>query len=399
MNKAVSRRSFLCSSAALAAGLAVDFTLAPGVFAEEAAPGRVYVGTYTGHDGHGEGIYLFDFDSATGGLSNRRLAAATPSPSWIAIHPSKRFLYAVNEQSGGTGSATAFAVDPATGALRSLNTVSSHGTAPCHLSFDASGKFAFVANYVSGTIAVLPIEADGSLGEATDVQQHTGVAGAPNGSTSAPPGGFTVVGHDAPHAHFAIHDPQGRFVLVCDLGQDRIYTYRFDAGAGKLSVASTTPVPTGDGPRHLAFHPSGKWLYAITEQGSTVMLFDYDAQTGALRQREIVSALPEGFAGTSYGSEICIHPNGKWLYASNRLHDSVAVYSIGADGRLTHTSQAHTQGDYPRHQNIDPSGRYFFVCNQHGDNIPSFRIHPQTGALTPIGHYAAAGTPACLIFA
>ncbi len=188
MNKAVSRRSFLRSSAALTTGLALSIDALAG----EAAPGRVYVGTYTGHDGHGEGIYLFDFDAATGGLANRKLAAATPSPSWIALHPSKRFLYAANEQSGGTGSATAFAVDPATGALRSLNTVSSHGAAPCHLSFDASGKFAFVANYVSGTIAVLPIEADGSLGEATDVQQHTGVAGAPNGATSAPPGGFTV---------------------------------------------------------------------------------------------------------------------------------------------------------------------------------------------------------------
>jgi 6-phosphogluconolactonase len=400
MNKVVSRRSFLSSTAALTAGLAVDFTLAPGAFAAGTAPGhapiRVYVGTYTGSDGRGEGIYLFDFDPATGGLSNRSLAAATPSPTWIALHPSKRFLYAANELKNGA--VTAFALDPAAGALLQLNTVSSHGASPCYLSFDASGKFALVANYMSGTIAVLPIQSDGSLGEATDVVQHTGSTGAPR-ATDSPAGSFSSTGHDAPHAHFIQSDQQGHFVLACDLGQDRIYTYRFDAAAGKLSIASTTSIAAGDGPRHLAFHGNGRWVYAITEQASIVILFDYDAKTGALRQRQTVSALPEGFAGTSYGSEILIHPNGKWLYAANRLHDTVAVFSIGTDGRLTRAGETSTFGDYPRLCSIDPSGRFFFVCDQRSDAITSFRIHPQTGLLAFTGSYTAVGTPACLIFA
>jgi 6-phosphogluconolactonase (cycloisomerase 2 family) len=394
MNRIVSRRNFLRSSAIATAGAALmprtSFSASPSQLA--------YVGTYTGSDGHGEGIYLFDFDSAIGALKNRKLAAATTNPSWIALHPNKRFLYAVNE-GDKSGSVTAFAVDSSSGSLRQLNAVSSHGSAPCHLSFDPSGKFAFVANYVSGTIAVLPIHADGSLGEATDVQTHKGVSGATNGATNAPKGSFTTIGHDAPHAHFIHPDISGKFILAVDLGQDRIYTYRFDSSAGKLTQQATTSVPTGDGPRHLAFHPNGKWIYAITEQASTLIFFEYDPESGSLTSHQTVSALPENFAGTSYGSEITMHPNGKWIYVTNRLHDSIGAYAIGADGHLTHIGHVPTLGDYPRHTNIDPSGRYFFVCNQKGDNVTSFRIHPQTGALTSTGNYTAVGTPACIIFA
>ncbi len=356
-----------------------------------------YVGTYTGADGHGEGIYSFELDPATGALKNRKLAATTTSPSWIALHPNKRFLYAVNEGSN-SGSVTAFAV-AASGSLKQLNTVSSHGSAPCHLSFDPSGKFALVANYVSGTIAVLPIKPDGSLGEATDVQTHKGASAAPNGATNAPKGSFTIVGHDAPHAHFILPDAKGKFILAVDLGQDRIYTYRFDASAGKLAQQTTTQVPTGDGPRHLAFHPNGRWVYNITEQASNVIFFEYDPESGALKSQQTVSALPESFAGTSYGSEITMHSNGKWIYVTNRLHDSIGAYSIGPDGHLTHIAHTPTLGDYPRHTNIDPTGKFFFVCNQKGDNIVSYKINPQTGALTPTGHYTPAGTPACIIFA
>jgi 6-phosphogluconolactonase (cycloisomerase 2 family) len=387
-----SRRTFLRTTTAATAAA----TLMPKAFAAPTAQ-RAYVGTYTGTDGHGEGIYLFDFDPSTGALSNRKLAATTTSPSWIALHPLKRFLYAVNE-GGSSGSVTAFAIEP-NGTLRQLNSVSSRGSAPCHLSFDASGKFAFVANYMSGTLAVLPIAADGTLGEATDVITHTGVTGAPNGATNTPRGSYSIGGHEAPHAHFIHFDAQNRFVLAVDLGQDRIYTYRFDSAAGKLTQQSTVSLPTGDGPRHLAFHPNGKWIYAMHEQASVVVFFHYNPETGKLEAQQTLSALPEGFAGTSFGSEITMHPNGKWLYAANRLHDSIAVFTIGPDGKLTHTSQAHTLGDYPRHTNIDPSGRYFFVCNQKGDNIPTYRINQQSGALEPTGRYAAAGTPACIIFA
>jgi 6-phosphogluconolactonase len=392
MNRIVSRRNFLRSSAIATAGAA----LMPKAFS--ASPSHVvYVGTYTGSDNHGEGIYLFDLDPATGALKNRKLAASTTSPSWIALHPNKRFLYAVNE-GDKSGSVTAFAVESGSGSLRQINAVSSHGSAPCHLSFDPSGKFALVANYVSGTIAVLPIKSDGSLGEATDVQTHKGASAAPNGATNAPKGSFTVIGHDAPHAHFIQPDVKGKFILSVDLGQDRIYTYRFDSSAGKLAQQTTTSIPIGDGPRHLAFHPNGKWIYAITEQASTVIFFHYDQDSGSLTSQQTLSALPEGFAGSSYGSEISMHPNGKWLYVTNRLHDSIGAYSIGADGRLTHIGHVPTLGDYPRHTNIDPSGRYFFVCNQKGDNVTSFRIHPQTGALTSTGDYTAVGTPACIIF-
>jgi len=389
--KNLSRRTFIQATAAATAGV----TLVPKAFAAPESH-LAYVGTYTGSDGHGEGIYLFDFDPATGALSNRKLAATTTSPSWIALHPSKRFLYAVNE-GGNSGSVTAFAVE-ADHSLRKLNTVDSHGSAPCHLSFSPDGKYIFVANYMSGTLTVLPIAADGKLGEATGVVTHTGVSGAPNGATNGPRGSYDIGGHEAPHAHFIQHDISGRFVLAVDLGQDRIYTYKFDASAGKLTQQSIVTIPTGDGPRHLAFHPNGKWVYAITEQASTVTFFHYNPETGELASQQILSTLPEGFAGTSFGSEITMHPNGKWLYAANRLHDSIAVYSIGPDGKLTHTAQAHTQGDYPRHTNIDPSGRWFFVCNQKGDNIPTLRINQQTGTLEPTSHYAAAGTPACIIF-
>lgn len=360
---------------------------------------HAYVGTYTGSDGHGEGIYLYDFDPATGALSNRKLAAATTSPSWIALHPSKRFLYAVNE-GGKSGSVTAFAVE-ADGSLHPLNSVSSQGAAPCHLSFGLDGKFVLVANYMSGTFAVLPIHPDGSLGEAADVQKDAGIHGAPNGATNAPRGSNTVTGHDAPHAHFIHPDANGRYILTCDLGQDRIDAYRLDISGKLLALGQNTgaTLPNGDGPRHLAFHANGKWIYAITEQASTVTFFHYNEENAVLTAQQTLSTLPEGFAGTSYGSEILIHPNGKWLYAANRLHDSIAVYTIGTDGRLTHTGQTHTEGDYPRHTNIDPSGRYVFVCNQKGDNVVSYRINPQTGALTPTGQYAAAGTPACILFA
>lgn len=400
-HQAISRRKFLAATAALAASRGLRATA-------EGRAGRAlaYVGTYTGAHGaagHGEGIECFEMDLRTGEMSRVSPAVKTPNPSWLALHPSKKYLYAVNEIDnfdGGNGSVSAFAIDSATGALRALNTVSSRGAIPAHCSVDAAGKFVFVANYGGGSVAVLPIRADGSLGSAVDFHQDRGSVGSKH-ATDAPPGSFAISGHDTPHAHMIAADPQNRFVLATDLGQDRIYTYRFDRTTGKLTAPARAPftsLPTGDGPRHFAFHPNGHWLYSIQEEASTVAFFHYDPSTGSLDAQQTISTLPAGFAGTNFASEILVSPGGKNLYAANRLHDTIAVFSIDANGRLTHIGEASTMGDYPRNCRIDPSGRFLFACNQYGDSITSFRIERGAGALTFTGRYTAVGSPASIVF-
>jgi 6-phosphogluconolactonase (cycloisomerase 2 family) len=362
-----------------------------------------YVGTYTGSGNNGEGIYLFEMNPQTGALSHRRLVARAASPSWIAIHPSKRYLYAINEVSdfrGKSGSVSAFAIDSASGDLGPLNTVSSEGAGPAYLSVDSSGKFAFVANYAGGSIAILPTLTDGSLGPAVDVHRDTGNLGSSQ-ATSAAPGSFTAGGHEAPHAHMIAADPENRFVLATDLGQDRIYTYRFNPTSGKLTASANAPfvsLPSGDGPRHFVFHPNGHWFYSIQEQSSTIVFFHYDADAGSLTSQQTISTLPPGFEGTSFASEILMAPDGRFLYAANRLHDSVAVFAIDARGMLTHIGEASTLGDYPRHCCIDPRGNFLYVCNQRSDSITSFSIHRDSGLLTFTGQYTPVGSPAILTF-
>ncbi|MGB9146042.1 MAG: lactonase family protein [Acidobacteriaceae bacterium] len=365
-----------------------------------------YVGTYTGAPGaggNGRGIQLFDADLRTGRLSQRALAAETRNPSWISIHPSKKYLYAVNEITdfnGNSGSVSAFAVDGASGELRALNTVDSGGAGPAYLSIDGGGNFAFVANYAGGSIAVLPIRSDGSLGDAVDLRRNLGGVGSPR-ATSAPHGSFASSGHDAPHPHMVAVDPSNQFVLATDLGQDRIYAYRFGQRTGKLSPPRGVPfvsLPTGDGPRHFALHPNGRWLYSIQEEASTVAFFHYDPSTGSLELQQTLSALPAGFAGTSFASEILVAPDGKTLYATNRLHDTIAVFSIAPDGRLSYLAETPTQGDYPVQCRIDPGGNFLYVCNRRSDNITSFRIHRDTGLLSFTGHYAPVGSPGSITF-
>lgn len=395
---AFSRRHFLEGASALALAHSL-----PAVAAAEPRRVRAYVGSYTGASGNGEGIYLFDFDLHSGALRNRRLAARTPSPSWIAVHPSRKFLYAVNEVAdfhGSSGSVSAFALHAESGELAPLNTVSSEGADPAHLSLDATGNFAFVANYGGGSIAVLPILPTGALGSATDIHRHNDDLGAAR-ATSAPDGSFAVSGHDAPHAHMIAADPQNKFVLATDLGQDRIYIYGFDAATGKLSRPGHAPwvaLPTGDGPRHFVFHPNGRWLYSIQEEASTVAFFRYDPATGALHAEQTVSALPSGFAGTSFASEILVAPNGKALYAANRLHDTIAVFSIDGSGHLERTGETSTLGDYPVQCRIDPTGRYFFACNRRSDTLTCFRIDPSSGGLAFTGQYTGVGSPASITF-
>ncbi len=395
----VSRRKFVKSAAVLACGYS---SLGIARAAVDETSKRAYVGTYTGAGSNGEGIYLFEVNSLTGELSNKKLVAKTPSPSCIAIHPSKRYLYAVNEvtnYAGNSGSVSAFAIDEATGDLKALNVVSSEGAGPCYISIEASGKYAFIANYNAGTVTVLPITPNGFLGAATDVHRDSGNLGSAAAS-NAPQGSYAISGHDAPHAHMILPDPQGRFVLVADLGQDRIYAYRFDAANGKLNIEDGAGgrAPSGDGPRHLAFHPDGHWVYAIQEEASNVIFFHYDPNNGTLVAQQTISALPKGFAGTSFASEILVSPNGKFLYSANRLHDSIAAFSIGSDGRLSWIGEASTMGDYPAQCRIDPSGSFLYACNLKGDSITCFRIHRETGVLSFTGQYTPVGSPGSITF-
>jgi 6-phosphogluconolactonase (cycloisomerase 2 family) len=401
----VSRRAFTKSTVALAIAYAA-MRPAKDLLAQ---PNRrktlAYVGTDTSPvDGtaNGKGIYLFEMDPVTGELSQTKLVAQSFNPTWLTLHPSGKFLYAGNEVSdidGKNGSVSAFAIDRTTGGLGFLNAVSSQGAGPAHLSIDATGKFAFVANYFGGNIAVLPILPNGSLGSAVDVHQDTGHLGSVD-ATDAPHGSFAISGHDAPHAHMIHPDPMNKFVLQTDLGQDRIYVYKFDVNTGKLMPADSPfiSLPTGDGPRHFAFHPNGKWMYSIQEEASTVVFFLYDSGTGALGPQQTVPTLPIGFTGTNFCSEIMLSLDGRFLYAANRLHNSITVFAVGGDGRLDHIDNTMTLGDYPSQFNIDPGGNFLYACNQRSDQITSFRIDRVTGKLAFTGQYTPVGTPLCIVF-
>lgn len=400
-----SRRAFLKWAAIFAACSSVS-KLVRGL-APSATRSRTfaYVGTNTvtgDGAGNGKGIYLFEADSETGELSLLKLAAETANPSWLGIHPSGKYLYSVNEVSdynGNSGSVSAFAIDRVSGDLRPLNVVSSHGAGPAHLSIDAMGRYVFVANYFGGSIAVLPIQPDGSLGSAVDVHQDRGSLGSIH-AANAPPGSFAISGHDAPHAHMIHPDPHNRFVLQTDLGQDRIYIYKLRADAGKLTPAATPFVTlrSGDGPRHFAFHPNGRWMYSIQEEASTLVFFHYNPSAGSLTAQQTVSTLPSGFTGTNFCSEVMVSGDGRFLYAANRLHNSIAVFAIGANGGLTRLGETMTEGDYPNHIAMAPDGRTLYVCNQRSDQITSFQVDKNTGRLTFTGRYQHLGTPMCLVF-
>jgi 6-phosphogluconolactonase len=365
-----------------------------------------YVGTYSSPvdgGGNGKGIYLFEMNPASGELTLVDLAAAAPNASWLSLDPSGRFLYAANEVAnfaGNTGSVSAYAVDRQNGSLKLLNVVSSEGAGPAHLSVDYSGKYVFVANYAGGNVAVLPIFPTGALGAATYVHQDTGSLG-PTIPSTAPAGSFAFSGHDKPHAHMIHVDPGNRFVLQTDLGQDRIYVSQLDPASGKLSSVADAPfvtLPPGDGPRHFTFHENGRWFYSLQEEASTVVFFHFDPATGSLHAEQTISTLPPGFKGTSFTSEILLSSDGRFLYTANRLHDTIAIFSVGRDGRLTYTGETSTRGDYPRHIQFDPAGTFLYSCNQRSDIIASFRVDRKTGQLTFTGQYTPVGSPACIIF-
>jgi 6-phosphogluconolactonase len=358
--------------------------LAPLFAAPKKTPYLVYVGTYTGDKS--KGIYAYRFHPDSAQADSIGLVAETGSPSFLAVHPNGRFLYAVNETQSST--VTAFAIDRETGRLRQLNQVSSRGSGPCHLVVDKTGQTLFVANYGSGSVAAFPVRKDGSLGDAAGFDQHTG-----SGADSRRQRG--------PHAHCVTLSPDNRFVAAADLGLDKVFVYHVDPQKSSL-VANDPPfvqVKPGSGPRHFAFSPDAAHGYVINEMASTVTAFSYDAKAGALSEIQTISTLPGGFSGESTTAEIAVDAKGKFLYGSNRGHDSIAVFAIDpAKGTLTSIEHVSTQGKVPRNFAIDPTGSYLFAANQNSNNVVLFRIDPNSGRLTPAGKVLEIGSPVCVVF-
>lgn len=410
-----SRRSFLKTSAAFAGTTLLVESLLQAKPEKAVDPLLAYVGTYSSPlrdmlptqvdlpPGNGRGIHLFQVNRATGAMTPAGIHEMGTSPSCLVLNSSRTCLYSANETDRASaekeGTVSAFSVDLTDGKLGLLNTVGSGGAGPTFISIHPSGRFMFVANYFGGCVAVLPILPDGRLGAATDVKNDAGKIG-PTRATSAKPGSFAFSGHDRTHAHMIAADPSGRFVLHVDLGLDKIFVWKFDEQKGVLTPAETPAVslPPGDGPRHFHFHPNGRWLYSIQEEGSTIVLFDYDAATGRLDSRQTISTLPPGFAGSNFCSEILVSGDGRFVYAGNRLHDSIGIFSIGADGTLTFVEEEWTRGNYPRSFNFDPTGRFLYCCNQRDDNIAVFRVDDKTGGLTFTGHYTPVGNPSTIVF-
>jgi 6-phosphogluconolactonase len=348
----------------------------------------MYVGTYTEHSS--KGIYAYRFNAETGQATSLELAAETTNPSFLVIDPKNRFLYAVNEiseyEGQKTGGVSAFAINHKTGKLTFLNEVSSGGPGPCHIAFDRTGRYVLVANYDGGSIAVYPVMSDGRLGAPSATIQHTGHGADPERQSR-------------PHAHWISTSPDNRFALAVDLGLDKVVVYRFDQGKGTLTPNDSTfgAVDPGAGPRHFAFHPNRKFGYVINELGSTITAFSYDAKAGALQKMQTISTLPDDFKGKNDTAEIVVHPNGKFLYGSNRGHDSIAVFAIDkAKGTLQRIDDVSVQGNTPRSFEIDPSGSYLFAAAQDSDKVVVFRIDSATGRLTATGEVLQVPSPVCV---
>jgi 6-phosphogluconolactonase len=352
----------------------------------------VYFGTYTGKKSRG--IYVARFDAGSGRLSAPELAAEIASPSFLAAHPKGGFLYAVNEvgnyQGQKAGAVSAFAIDAATGKLSLLNQQSSGGGGPCHLVTDKKGRNVLVANYSGGSVAALPVRQDGALEPASAFVQHLGSSVNPRRQ-------------EAPHAHGIYLDAANRFVYVPDLGLDKVLIYRFDARQGTLTAndPSAASVAPGAGPRHFAFHPKGRFAYVINEITCTVTAFACDPKRGALTELQTLSTLPVGeTVQPGYSTaELFTHPSGKFLYGSNRGHDTIVTYAIDAKtGRLTLVGHTPTQGKIPRSFGLDPTGRWLLAANQNSDTVVVFSIEPQTGRLTPTGQTVEVGAPVAVEF-
>jgi len=411
----ISRRWFLGFAVVVAGGASLTAQTLTAQSAATEEPLMAYVGTFSSPlrdvlptqidlpPVNGRGIHLFRVDRTTGDMTPCGVYESGTSPSCLALNAAGTRLYSANETDrvgdDREGTVSAFAIGPADGQLRLLNTVRSGGAGPTYVSVHPSGRFLLVANYFGGSVAVLPILPDGGLGAATDVKVDAGTLG-PTRATNAPPGSFAFSGHDRTHAHMIQADPSGRFVLHVDLGLDQIFLWRFDDSHGVLAANDPHAVslPPGDGPRHFCFHPNRHWFYSIQEEGSNIVLFDYDSEKGRLAARHTVSTLPTAFAGSNFCSAIIVSADGRFLYAGNRLHDSIAIFSIGDTGALTYVGEEWTQGNYPRSFNFDPFGRFLYCCNQRSDNVAVFRVNRQTGRLAFTGHYAPVGNPSVIVF-
>ncbi|HSI32820.1 MAG TPA: lactonase family protein, partial [Tepidisphaeraceae bacterium] len=390
-----SRRTFLRSTAvatfgAITAGLGGCRTTSNRPAADvapaddAAGPLFAYVGTFSSPlkdvlptqvdlpPGNGRGIHIFRADRKTGAWTPAGLYEMGTSPSCLAATADGSVLFSANETdrvgAEREGTISAFLVDRKTGGLKLINTVPSGGAGPTYVSVHPSGRFVLVANYFGGSVAVLPIVKGSNLAPPSDVKRPKGKGG-PTKATSAPPGSFAISGHDRTHAHMIEADPSGRFVYHVDLGLDTIFVWRFDDQAGKLTEAGSVALPPGDGPRHFALHPNGRWFYSVQEEGSTVVLFDRDEKGGGLVARQTISTLPPGFTGSNFCSEILVSSDGRFVYAGNRLHDSIAIFAVDEGGMLTYVGEEWTRGSYPRSFSFDPTGRFLYCCNQRGDHV------------------------------
>ena len=361
----------------------------------------VYIGTYTEPirfgtgkilQGKGEGIYVYRMDQASGAMEPVSKATGITNPSYLAFDSTRRFLYAVNElktfENKPTGTVSAYAVEPKTGKLEFLNKRMTHGTDPCHVLVDKKREYVFVANFMSGSICVLPVLEDGSLGEASDFIQHQG-------------SGIDPMRQQGPHAHAVTLDEAGRFAFVPDLGLDKVMVYKFDAKRGMLEPNEIpwVKMKPGAGPRHVAFHPSGKLAFLINELDSTLASLAYDGRRGTFKVLQIVPTLPEGYEGESTCADVQVSPGGAFVYGSNRGHDSIVIYRINQrTGRLTTVDHQSTQGKTPRSFGIDPAGRFLVAANQDSDTVVTFQIEPKTGKLVATGHAIQVPTPVCVKF-
>jgi 6-phosphogluconolactonase len=371
----------------------------PAAGARAAAPGYAYVGTYTPNGG---GIYLFRIDGATGAMTQLQVVDDIRNPSWLATNPAQTRLYAVSEidnyQGTGNGAVVSYAIDSESLQIRRLSAVSSSGTTPAYISVHPSGKFVFVANYGGGNVAVLPVSSDGALGEATDVRpsvgpRHHGRA------VDDPPGQFAISDHDSTHVHMVAVDPTGQFVIANDAGLDLTLVWRFESQAGRLlpAAAPVIAAPAGAAPRHFVFHPNGRIFYNLYEHDAKIAVYDYDAVKGAFKPKQLVSALPPKFGGSNLSAEILVAADGRFLYVSNRLHNTIAIFAVATDGQLRMISETWVHADYPRSLTIDPRGEFLYSCNQKGDSITSFRINAASGGLQFTGRFEPVGSPAVML--
>ena len=353
---------------------------------------RIFVGTYTEPEqSRGEGVYIYRMEPSSGKLAYETVVKGLVNPSYLSVHPATGNLYVIHEK--GTfegrpgGGVIALSVHPETGESQLLHTQSSGGDEPCDISIERTGRYALVANYISGCVAMLPIQPDGKLSAPSSIFQHAGSSVHPQRQ-------------DRPYAHCILPDPGNRFAVACDLGIDKLRIYRMDLDAGQLQEHGELDVPAGSGPRHLVFHPNGRYAYVVCELNSTLIACRFDSETGTFEETQNVRTLPAGYEGRNLPADVHLTPDGKFLYASNRGHDSFACFVVDAvSGQLTLQDHLPCGGREPRGFAIDPSGKFLLAANQNSNNIVTFLIDPARGQLSRTGEEVEVSMPVCIKFA